>query len=128
MAETFGKDRTVIVSADDYFMKPDPANLSRKIYTFDPSLLSMAHAKCMENFLIALTITDIVIVDNTNVQRWEFENYRLAGILAGYSVSVLSAHGPAKNLTIQDLRFFTNRNTHGVPFAAICAMAQRWEE
>lgn len=110
----------VICSADDYFMVDGE-------YQFDPSKLALAHNACMKKYLEALTAEKLLIfVDNTNSQRWEFENYVLAGRLAGYKVEVTTSD--TSHMTVEQLRHCAERNVHGVPAAAIAAMAMRWEE
>lgn len=113
--------RVKIVSADDFFV------VNGK-YTFDVKRIAEAHNACFEAFLEALAGgVDVVIVDNTNCQKWEFKKYVLAAKLAGYDVAVETTM-TAANTTIEELRAFAARNIHGVPAATIGAMAIGWED
>lgn len=115
-------DDAVVCSADDYFMVDGT-------YQFDPGKLPLAHAACMKKFLQALNDRrELIIVDNTNSQKWEFDNYDLAAALAGYHVEVQAVHAPPRSLTVEQLRAFAARNVHGVPESVIAAVAMRWEE
>lgn len=59
-----------IFEADDYFMKNGH-------YRFNPSELPFAHKQCFENTEKALKDdeTNIVVVSNTFVRKWEIEPY-----------------------------------------------------
>jgi predicted kinase len=104
----------VIVSADDFFVTDG-------VYNFDPSELPEAHAQCQARALKALRAGRSVVVDNTNTQRWEMEPYLTLAALFGAEVWIESVG----NLT--DIALYTKRNSHGVLFNAILAMAERFE-
>lgn len=61
---------TSIIEANDFFVKDG-------VYNFDPKLLQQAHDDCIERTKQALTddTTDVVIVTNTFVYKWEIEPY-----------------------------------------------------
>lgn len=75
-------------------------------------------------FLDALAArTPLVVVDNTNSQRWEYAPYAAAARACGYAVRVVE-------ITVRDaetLRRVNARNQHGVPLEAAQAMLARWE-
>lgn len=60
---------TVHYEADDYFVGEDGE------YRFDPKKLPMAHQRCFENTLIALSQGFDVVVSNTFTQLWEMDKY-----------------------------------------------------
>jgi len=112
-------ERTVVVSADHYFMNEESGE-----YEFDPTKLPYAHNDCMSRFLEALgKRIELVVVDNTNVHHWEYHNYVLAADLAGYNV-VIHEIMPS---TLKGLRHCAERNSHGVPAPAVARMAMEFE-
>lgn len=103
-----------IHSTDDYFMKNGE-------YVFEPKDLRRNHQLNFEAFKADLALgVSPVIVDNTNTQRWEFQNYVEAAEAAGYEVEVV-------NIPHIDPKLAAQRNTHGVPEEAIRRMLSRWE-
>lgn len=62
----------VSVSADDYFVDTDGN------YNFDATQIHLAHADCQLKFLNFLKepSTDVIIVDNTNVDMSAIETYK----------------------------------------------------
>lgn len=134
LVEAYNEDRlrpsdVIVVSADHYFEREEYGS---KIYDFDPAKLPLAHAACMKRFLQAVyDCTPLIVVDNTNSQKWEFENYTLAARLNDYKVEIeFASEQPheSKFIKVDDIRRFAARNTHGVPLAAVAAMAARWED
>lgn len=97
-----------IVSADDFFYRSG-------VYQFDPRDIGEAHSLCFYNFLAALGMlkfeadpVDLVIVDNTNLSKWEISPYVLAA----------HAHGVTdiEIVTIAcDPELAFARQKHGVP-------------
>jgi predicted kinase len=110
-----------VISADMFFMKEvEPLKFE---YQFDPYKLSEAHAWCMSVFLKLLKNTESIIVDNTNIKHWQFENYVLAAQLAGYDVRVVSITG----FTIEDIKLCAKRNVHGTPLDVVAKMFLEFE-
>lgn len=108
-----------VVSADHYFVD-DEGN-----YSFDPSMLPIAHSACMSTFLDALAKgRPHIIVDNTNMQEWEWENYARAAQLAGYDVHIVEF----MPRTREELLLCIGRNSHGVPAMGVAGMWLRFEE
>lgn len=106
-----------VCSADDYFMGPDG-------YQFDARKLSAAHTWCSAKFWRALQRgTELVIVDNTNTQHWEFTPYKLDATDAGYDVRVVDVYDGG----LSD-RELAERNQHGVAEGQIAAMRARWQK
>jgi len=109
---------SVIVSADQYFMN------EKGEYKFDPSKLGQAHAQSLDTAIKAMKDgAPLVIVDNTNTQRWEFQKYVDAANDLGYNVDYKMIGGLSK----EDVDLYTQRNVHGVPRGAIERMVQRFE-
>ncbi|KAI9031217.1 hypothetical protein DFJ74DRAFT_426356 [Hyaloraphidium curvatum] len=111
--------RGVILSTDDYFDQDGR-------YVFDRTLLGAAHEwnrqRCESECEREL---GTVIVDNTNVCRWEARPYVELALRYGYEVQVLEPSTPwwiARS--VPDL---IARNTHGVPEESIRGMLDRWE-
>ena len=105
----------VICSADDYFV-------NNGIYKFDPRGLTMAHHNCMSLFLRSLAEKKpLIIVNNTNCELWEFDNYITAAELAGYEWMIVDLYDG-----IQTNEELARRNIHGVPEQGIVNMRQRW--
>jgi predicted kinase len=108
-----------ICSADDYFY-----DLQTNEYEFDPSKLPLAHNRCMGVFLEGLKQkAPVIVVDNTNIQRWEWENYRLIADLMGYEVEIIEF----MPTTISDIKVIAARNAHGVPLSVIASQVLRFE-
>lgn len=109
-----------IVSTDDFFMHDG-------VYVFDEKLLGKNHGLAYETFVTALKPTSgfrTVILDNTNSQHWEFENYIAAAQEAGWDVQVIIVGDPKNEQHIQEC---IKRNTHGVPEAVVRRMSKRFQ-
>jgi len=82
------------------------------VYDFDATKLPEAHARCMESFVQALMRgSEMVILDNTCMRRWEYHRYEMVARLAGYEVEIIEIV-PA---TINELRECAERNVHRTP-------------
>ena len=108
-----------ICSTDDYFTRnPDVE------YEFDVAKLPQAHSWCMSNFLKALyDHVSTIVVNNTNIRCWEWENYARTALLYGYDVLVVEL---VCN-TVDQIRECQRRNIHRVPGAVIAAKACEFE-
>ena len=69
-----------------------------------------------------INMTRIAIIDNTNVQHWEYEPYVKAAKEAGWDVRI-----SALDWNEHDIPLYAKRNKHGVPEEAIRRMADKWE-
>jgi len=128
--ETSDTDVQVTVcSADHFFEKPrthitDMGVYEQPVYDFDPKLLPQAHQACMRAFVQALSEEHpVVVVDNTHVHRWEYENYVMVARLAGYDVEIVEV----MPTTIEELRLCAERNRHGVPPDVVARMVMEFE-
>lgn len=70
-----------LCSADHFFVKEDGT------YMFDGDKLKEAHQECQAKAGTACSEGKIVIIDNTNVRRWELQHY--VKLAADYSYTVL---------------------------------------
>lgn len=102
------------LSADDYYLSAD----ERK----DLSKLREAHHKCFTRYLGAtgflddILLTDMVIVDNTNISAWEIAPYYRLAEVSGYEVEILTILCP--------LEVALARQTHDVPGDKMLMMYQ----
>ena len=112
-----------IVSADHYFMKKD-VDTGEDIYDFDISQISLAHNSCMTKFIDAIAVaTEHIIVDNTNIQHWQYENYYAIAKMHGYDIEIVEFHIK----TIKALKKCIKRNQHQVPAEVIAKMVLDFE-
>ena len=108
-------DKSIVCSADEYFVNEQGQ------YEFDGRKIPMAHQWCWGKFIDAIGEGRNIIVDNTNTQPWEYENYIKLAKLFDYEVEII--HITPKGLTNEEL---AKRNTHGVPLESIEQMRSRW--
>ena len=108
-----------VCSADDYFMRDGK-------YEFDAKLLSQAHAWCKgkAEAVMYLAAADVVVVDNTNTQHWEYKPYIEMAQEHGYEVEVIKVG----QLDESNLKAYANRNRHGVSLDVIRKQAKRFEK
>jgi hypothetical protein len=119
------------MSADDFFMGwsafkmgVEGQGFSHMEYQFDPMRLSEAHQDCFRRFQEALAAkTDVVVVDNTFIRTWEWENYALAAKGAGYQVDVVEWRVE----TVVEMKLLAARNVHKVPAAVVAKMVMEFE-
>jgi predicted kinase len=111
---------SVICSADDYFI-----DSLTKAYIFDAKLLFAAHTYCRAKAEGAMEAkADVVIIDNTNTRRRDFELYIDMAKLYGYEVEEVVVGGFDES----SLEIYSARNAHGVPKETIKKMAERFEK
>jgi adenylate kinase family enzyme len=105
----------VVHSTDDFFMVDGE-------YVFDATKLAMNHQQNYWAFTESLNLeVPVVVVDNTNTQLWEWIGYARSAVNFGYAVKVVEMPHIDPALAAQ-------RNTHGVPEAAIRRMLKRWDD
>ncbi|KRZ74599.1 NEDD4-binding protein 2-like 1, partial [Trichinella papuae] len=104
--------------ADDYFVD------SGGIYRFNPDQLENAHNWCFEGAMSAIRKSQsLVIVDNTNIHRWEMKRYVLSAYRAGYEIFFVEPDTKWKF----DAAACFRRNSHGVPYLTIQRMLDNYE-
>ncbi|MEC8325750.1 MAG: ATP-binding protein [Pseudomonadota bacterium] len=108
----------VICSTDDFF-------ISDGQYRFDKAKLSEYHNLNLARFIRALSQQiPLVILDNTNIKKWEFIAYAEAAYALGYQVKEVVV-GEIKDKAMQHLYY--QRNIHKVPLKTINKMAYLFE-
>lgn len=108
----------VICSTDDFF-------ISDGLYRFDKAKLSEYHNLNLARFIRALNQQiPLVILDNTNIKKWEFIAYAEAAHALGYQVKEVVV-GEIKDKAMQHLYY--QRNIHKVPLKTINKMAYLFE-
>lgn len=110
--------RCEIFSTDDYFCKSGE-------YVFDKSLLHEAHAWNARRAFEAMDDrVHVVIIDNTNIQRWHFKDYVEYAQECGYEVR----EELVGSLDPESIEQCHKRNVHNVPLATIARMAEQFEK
>lgn len=110
-------DTGKVFSADRFFID------SNGIYHFNPKLLGEAHEMCKYGVAKAMeSSTPVVVVDNTNSRRWEFEPYLEMAKNYGYEVTLEMVGN------LEDAVIYQKRGIHDVPLTSILNMAKRWEK
>mmetsp|Transcript_27048 Transcript_27048/g.63242 ORF Transcript_27048/g.63242 Transcript_27048/m.63242 type:complete len:785 (+) Transcript_27048:897-3251(+) len=133
-----GGERVMIVSADEYF-EQGGGLLSKKqrkgmseaeVYAecFDASKLTQAHEYCRTRFTEAVGDgCGVVIVDNTNVSRREYEWYLKRAVEANMRHVVVEVFDPNPKPAGGGGRGDGGISVHNVPDAAIGRMRGRFE-
>lgn len=86
------EDPATICSADQFFGTSDD-------YRFNPKQLGQAHAWCQNKAFCACNDgLELVVIDNTNTQRWEFQPYMDMAEEFGYRVTVIEVQGNHQNI------------------------------
>ncbi|MDP2634616.1 MULTISPECIES: AAA family ATPase [unclassified Pseudoalteromonas] len=116
---TGDQSQYLICSTDDYFYDEQGE------YKFDKFKLSQFHNLNLARFINALSQSiPLVIVDNTNIKKWEFIAYSQAALALGYQVKEVIV-GEVKDKSMQHL--YAKRNSHKVPLKMISKMAYMFE-
>jgi len=111
----------VICSADNFFVR-----YGNGVYKYEPDLIPTAHQVCKLEFKNAIDDgEELVIVDNTNIKRHNYQYYVDYAKHKGYKVYQLvpwSEHSlPVSAETCY------KRNVHGVPLVTIQKMIREFE-
>jgi tRNA uridine 5-carbamoylmethylation protein Kti12 len=110
---------SIICSADQFFVDPKSGR-----YEFDYRKLGSAHAYCRAKVEAAVELgANLIIVDNTNTQKWEFAPYIAIAEVNDYECEEVMVG----TLNDDDLKIYANRNKHGVPLESIRKMAKRFQ-
>lgn len=97
-------------SADNYHLN------DRGVYEFKPENIKRAHDGCFRDFLRGLTECNLVLVDNTNLNQWEFAPYYRMGEIHGFETKIVQVHCSFGDAI--------RRQTHDVPRDRLWAMYQ----
>ena len=107
-------------SADNYFLDQKSGE-----YHFDVDALPKAHQSCLIEFIHALqTGKQLIIVDNTNAQLWEYQIYSYLAQLVGLKSCVLEI--PCLDERMAEL--FASRNQHKVQAESVLKRYSQWEK
>lgn len=92
------------------------------IYTFEAKLIGNAHVYCMRRFIdgIIHLKRDMIIVDNTFTQVWEYTPYLSIALSEGYDIKIIEVKC--------DQQVAFKRQTHGVPAEHHKRMADRFQK
>jgi predicted kinase len=131
-----------IFSADDFWWKEihlsgyentkNPKKEKNGVYyeyIWEPQKLSLAHNDCMSRLMGSMlrnvdSVNHVVVLDNTNIHIWEYENYIKLAALAKYEVFIVEFCPK----TINDIKLCARRNKHNVPIEVIARMCYEFEE
>ena len=91
-------------------------------YEFDPKYLRRCHQLCKEKVTDEMIKeTNLIILDNTNTQEWEYIPYLNLAIIYGYESEIIMVGN------LIDIDLYHSRNVHGVPLETLKRMAERFE-
>lgn len=112
----------VVVSADQFWLKRDLEG--NEVYEFCISRLAEAHQDCLCRYVDALAAKKArVVVDNTNIHRWEYAAYLRIAQEFGYAFRIIEFRPD----TVEGIRTCIQRNVHGVPRETIMKMCVDFE-
>ena len=109
-----------VCSADNFFV-----NKATGEYEFDLNLLGSAHEESQRSAEEAMASErrGVVVVDNTNVRRWEMGFYIKAAEKHGYNVVVVETKTPWR----LDPAVLAEKNSHGVPAEVLRKKVSQFE-
>ncbi|KAI9352912.1 hypothetical protein BDR26DRAFT_914360 [Obelidium mucronatum] len=118
-----------VFSTDDFWLTPvnHPDGTQTMEYRHDISKLSEAHKWNQQRAQLAMESKShpLIIIDNTNLQKWEAKPYVECAVRCGYEVVVKEPTTPW--WVAKDVDELFKRGTHGVPLEAIARMVERYE-
>ena len=123
----------IVCSADDYFDEVAALNGTSYEEEFKPWLMGKAHQHCWYKFIHAVCVMDapLVVVDNTNTNKWEYENYVF---MVNALFAMTERPEDYYEVIIVDMPFdpelaevYCERNTHGVPLESIQRLIDNYE-
>jgi len=122
-----------VVSADDFWMEKqflrepgvDGGSVREvEVYCFDIKRLAESHQDCLCRFIDAVVEGyDEIVVDNTNIRKWQYAPYGKIAKLQGYEVKVIEF----RPVTLEDARTCVRRNVHDVPEETVIRMCLDFE-
>jgi len=117
-AKQITRKRGLVYSSDDYFMENGE-------YKFKASKLKDAHVWNQQRTEDAMKREEgLIVIDNTNVRKWEAKPYVKLAVDYGYKVQFVEPETPWK----RDVSELVKRDSHGVPENIIQRMSDQWEE
>jgi predicted kinase len=117
--DTNPEEQAIVCSADAFFVNRDSGD-----YEFDSKKLPSAHSYCRTRAETAMELgVELVVIDNTNTRKWEYEGYVKLAEQFGYEAEVEMVG----QLDESNLKVYANRNKHGVDLEVVRAQAKRFE-
>jgi len=127
-----------VCSADDFFNERAALNGTSYEEEFQPWLIGEAHQYCWYKFIHAVCLMDkrLVVIDNTNIKKWEYDNYVFLAELMWRRLMTAQRLKNAVEpiITIIEIPFepglaevYHERNVHGVPLESIQRMMDNYE-
>lgn len=118
LAKNIAGDDGLIISADDYFIKDG-------VYTYDSHKLKDSHIWARNRAKVAMENKHhLVVIDNTNVRKWEAKPYVKFGVDNDYEIEFVEVETPWSRNPSE----CSERDTHGVPLQVIEKMDKEWED
>lgn len=112
-----------ICSSDFYHFAID-TKLDEPFYDFKIERISETHNLCFAKFLNCIkNKLEIIYVDNTNIKKWQYENYITVAQMHGYVVNIFEFEVK----TVEEIRLLIQRNQHGVSDSIVARMAIDFE-
>lgn len=118
VAETKSRGGSYIICSSDNFF------VDRKTgeYNWDVNKLRAAHSWCRTRAEMAMEYGwELVVIDNTNTRKWEYQAYLDMAEEFGYEVEICRVG----QLDESNLKVYAERNVHGVPLDTIRKQAER---
>ena len=110
--------KEVICSADDFFVSP------AGVYKFDSEWIESAHNECVKKFQSLIeSRSHVIVVDNPNMKKRDYEFYILEAEKAGYTVEIINLMPP----TFLKALVKGKRNIHGISEKIISEMYFSYE-
>lgn len=108
----------IILSTDDLFIEDGE-------YRFDPNKLGHNHRQNQERCRLAMIEkTELIIIDNTNIQAWEMKPYHSLALEHGYETHVEEMEPPPLE---ELLHRHESRQDKRVPREVLENMLRRWK-
>lgn len=106
-----------ICSADNYFVH-------NGVYNFDASKLSEAHQQCLQSCIAAMKEKkELIVVDNTNTKKWEYEKYIEAAKNLNYCTEIIEFIACCDEHALE----LAKRNVHKVPTEIVMRQYNRFQ-
>jgi len=116
-AKKIAKDDGLIISADDYFITDGE-------YKFTAHKLKESHQWAQNRAKVAMEEGhQLVVIDNTNVRKWEAKPYVKIGVENDYDIEFIEVDTP----WARDPSRCYGKDSHGVPLSVIEKMDAEWE-
>ena len=115
--------KAVILSTDAIFEAPLGGSEGALLYLWSRNCIKQAHLVNQTKCQVAMALKINIIIDNTNLTKWERSPYIDLAETYNYDVEVVEPDTPWKDNTEECFK----RTTHSVPLETIKAMLDRKE-